>query len=77
MFCVLGVFGTIKTSSLRRAEHLKDERQTCGRKLGRLPIRKKPETSPAESALRIAPVCKNHRPHELEDLVTRTKPRRG
>ena len=35
-----------------------DEESPCGRKLGRLPVGKEPETPPAESALRVAPVCK-------------------
>ena len=53
-------FGTFwNTSSLRRrAELSKDEEPPCGRKLGKLPVGKESEKSPAESAVRIAPVCK-------------------
>ena len=45
----------------RRAEGSRgerDEEPPCSRKLGRPSIGKEPETPPAESALRIAPVCK-------------------
>ena len=54
-----------------------DEGPPCSKKLGRLLIGNKQETLPAESALRIAPVCKNHLPHELEDLVTSARTRGG
>ena len=35
----------------------RDEEPPCGRKLVRLPIGKESETPPAESPLRVAPVC--------------------
>ena len=67
MFCVLWDF----RNYFKFVEE--SGRATLPSELGRPSIVKKPETPPAESVLRIAPV----RSHELEDLVTRARTRKG
>ena len=80
VLCFLGNFGTFfNTSGLRRrAEFSKGEEPPCGQTLGRLLVGKKPETSLAESAVRIEPFCvRNRRSHKREDCAIRAKTRRN
>ena len=65
------------TSSLRRRAKLsKDEEPSCGRKLGRPQVGKESEILPVESAVRIAPVCKEPAAAQVQGLRDQSKSRR-
>ena len=76
VLCFLGNFETFfNTSGLRRrAEFSKGEEPPCGKKLGRLLVGKEPETSLAESAVRIEPfLCKEPPTAQTQGLRDQSK----
>ena len=76
-FCNFGTFWNA-SSLRRRAELSNDEEPLYGsRKLGRRPVGKESETSPTESSVRIAPVCKEPPAARAQGLRHQRKSRRG